>query len=61
MDEIMVLREACEFLKVSDPTLRKMIRNGEVPYAKVGGTFRFLKSELIRWMKEQSDASQVRD
>ena len=60
-DEIMVMSEACDFLKISDPTMRKMVRAGEVPYAKVGGNYRFLKSELMKWLKEQSDASQVRN
>ena len=40
--------EACQVLGVSEPTLRKMVRNGEVPYHKSGQRKKFFyKSELI--------------
>ena len=36
-------KEACEYFKVSQPTLKRMRDNGEVEYRRVGKNFRYLR------------------
>lgn len=39
--EWMTTKEACEYYKVSVPTLKRMRERGEVAYTKVGRNFRY--------------------
>ena len=50
--EVLTLKETAHFLRISIGTLKKMIENNEVPYKKIGKQSRFLKEELITFMKE---------
>jgi len=48
--------EACQVLGVSEPTLRKMLKSGEIPYHKKGERGRFFyKSELIEATKKTNN------
>jgi len=46
--DLMTLQEACEFLGISESTLRRRIRDGKVKYTKEGKDYRFKKSEIIK-------------
>lgn len=56
-DEILTELEAAEFLKVERLTLAKWRRNGlPVPkHAKVAKQYRYLKSDLINFIKQQGE------
>ena len=41
--EWLTTKEACEYFKVSAPTLKRMRERGEVEYRRVGKSFRYLK------------------
>ena len=43
--------ELQEFLGVSRTTLWKLRKDSSLPYAKVGREYRYLKSEIIEWLK----------
>jgi excisionase family DNA binding protein len=57
------IREAADYLRVSVAFIRKQVRLGRIPFARVGSkNLRFLKSELDEWMKankSKSTASRV--
>lgn len=40
--------EILEVLKLSPVTLRKLVRNGDVPASKLGKQYRFLGAELLK-------------
>ena len=40
--------EVLKVLKLSPVTLRKLVRNGDVPASKLGKQYRFLGAELLR-------------
>jgi excisionase family DNA binding protein len=42
--------ELAEYLKVSTSTVYKMLRNGHLPFLKIGSGFRFDKHEIDRWI-----------
>ncbi len=49
--EIFNEEELQEFLGVSRTTLWKLRKDSDLPYAKVGREYRYLKSEIIEWLK----------
>ncbi len=52
-DELMTTRELEEFLQVDRTTLYHMLKEGRLPGFKVGGQWRFSKSEIMAWLKTQ--------
>lgn len=46
MAEILTAREAGDMLKVSDQTIRNMIRQGEIKGFKVGRSWRIKREEI---------------
>jgi len=50
-DEVLTSEEAAVFLKMSERTLLRLAAAGEVPGSKVGGSWRFLRSELVSRIK----------
>ena len=54
-DEILTVREVAEFLKVIERTIYRLASDGEIPSLKVGGSWRFLRSDLVAWMAKQID------
>ncbi len=49
--EVLDAREASKFLKVSVSTLYRHARRDLILNRKFGGQYRFLKQDLIRWLK----------
>ncbi len=47
--DVMTVREVAEYLKVKDRTIYRLVANGEIPGFKVGGSWRFRKSEIDLW------------
>jgi excisionase family DNA binding protein len=50
-DTVLTADEAIRYLKVSKPTLLKHVRLGKVRAIKIGRSWRFLQSELYRFLK----------
>ena len=50
-DTVLTTDEAVQYLKVSKPTLLKHVRLGKIKAIKVGRSWRFLQSELYRFLK----------
>ena len=58
--DIMTIKEVAEFLKLKEKTAYALAARGDIPGFKVGGSWRFHKSELEKWIKQQeakADAS----
>lgn len=50
-DEVLTLREASEFLKISKSTLYNLARTGKVPARRVGRSWRFVRLNLLKWLE----------
>jgi excisionase family DNA binding protein len=50
-DSVLTTDEAMQYLKISKPTLLKCVRLGKINATKVGREWRFLQSELYRFLK----------
>ena len=52
-DRMMTIREAAQFLQVTEEAIRKWVRKKILIPRRVGSDMRFLKSELLKWTEEQ--------
>ena len=50
-DKALTTEDACHFLSISRQTLYKLVKSKRIPGRKVGDNYRFLKSDLIRYFK----------
>ena len=54
MDEILLKKEAAEFLKISNRTLDYLVVTGQIPFSRIGKRgVRFSKNRLLEWIKER--------
>ncbi len=52
-DEILTIRELASYLKIAEKTAYRFVSEGRIPGFKVGGSWRFRRSEIERWIAEQ--------
>jgi excisionase family DNA binding protein len=58
-NEIMTVHEVAEYLRLAEATIYKLAQSGEIPAAKVGGTWRFKKDMIDEWFRERAAAPRV--
>ncbi|MDH0423374.1 helix-turn-helix domain-containing protein [Delftia tsuruhatensis] len=51
--EILTLDEVSVYLKAGKKTVYRLAQEGKIPGFKLGGTWRFRRSELDRWIAAQ--------
>lgn len=51
--DVMTIRELAAYLKMAEKTLYRLAAEGAVPGFKVGGAWRFRKSEIDKWIVGQ--------
>ena len=54
-DKALTTEDACRFLSISRQTLYKLVKAKKIPGRKVGDNYRFLRSDLIRYFKDESE------
>ena len=52
LPEVLTLDELAGFLRVHRRTLSRMCEQGQIPYRKIGDTYRFSKRAIQRWLEE---------
>jgi excisionase family DNA binding protein len=55
--EILTPREAAEYLSVHVRTIYRLVKNGEIPGRKIGGSWRFKKNALDEWLSWKENPS----
>ena len=50
-DEILTLREVAEYLKLAEKTAYRLAAEGKLPGFKVGGSWRFKREDIERWIE----------
>ncbi len=53
-DDVMTLQGLAIFLKLNKKTIEPLVRAGTIPGFKIGASWRFLRSDIIAWMKKLS-------
>src|SRR4030042_5079129 len=56
--EIMTPREAAEYLSIHVRTIYRLVKNGEIPCPKVGGSWRLKKYALEEWLSGRDSLDQ---
>ncbi len=52
-NDILTIREVAALLKINEKTAYKLALAGEIPGFKVGGSWRFERREIARWIKQK--------
>lgn len=55
---ILTIKEVAEYLKVNERTVYRLAGAKKLPAFKVGGTWRFLRSDIDKWIKDQTTGGQ---
>jgi excisionase family DNA binding protein len=57
---IFTIKEVSDYLKVTERTIYRLAAGRQLPAFKVGGSWRFSRSEIDLWIKTQSCLSKSR-
>lgn len=52
--EILTIKQVAEYLKVAERTIYRLAAARKIPAFKVGSTWRFSRTDIESWIKEQS-------
>ena len=52
-DEILTLKEVAEYLKLAEKTAYRFAAEGKLPGFKIGGSWRFKREDIDRWIEEK--------
>ncbi|WP_233713226.1 methylation-associated defense system helix-turn-helix domain-containing protein MAD1 [Amaricoccus solimangrovi] len=50
----MTIREVAEYLKLNEKTAYRLAAEGEIPGFKVGGSWRFKRQDIERWIAQKT-------
>ncbi len=53
LDEILTIDEVAAYLKAGKRTVYRLASSGKIPAFKLGGTWRFRRAEMDRWIASQ--------
>lgn len=53
LDDIFTIHELAEYLKLNEKTAYRLVANGEIPGFKVGGSWRFRRTDILDWTQKQ--------
>ena len=54
-NDIMTVKEVAEYLKITEKTAYRLTAEGKIPGFKVGGAWRFRRTEIENWIENQSN------
>lgn len=52
--DMMTIKEVADYLKITEKTAYRLVAGGEIPGFKVGGSWRFRRTEIDQWIDRQS-------
>ena len=51
--DIITIKEVAEYLRIKEKTVYDLVAKGKIPGFKVGGAWRFDKTDIDKWIEEQ--------
>lgn len=54
-EEILTLKEVAVYLKLTEKTAYRLAAEGKLPGFKVGGSWRFKRDDLEKWIQNQKE------
>ena len=58
-DEMLSVRDVSKLFKVHEWTVYNWVKQGQIPYIRIGGTIRFQKSDIDAFIKKLLSAGAV--
>jgi excisionase family DNA binding protein len=58
--EILTIREVAELLKINEKTAYRLAADGKIPGFRVGGSWRFRRTDIDQWIEEQRTATKAK-
>jgi excisionase family DNA binding protein len=52
--EILTIKQVADYLKVTERTIYRLAAAKKIPAFKVGGTWRFSRADIDRWIRQQA-------
>jgi excisionase family DNA binding protein len=52
--DILMIKDVAEYLKVTERTIYRLAAAKKIPAFKVGGSWRFSRTDLDNWIREQT-------
>lgn len=59
MTQLMTVREVADYLRVSEKTIYRLLKQGHIPGTKVGNQWRFDKTAIDKWLQRDSGGAKV--
>ena len=57
--ETLTLKQAADLLQVSERTLHRLLKSGELPGRQVGRQWRFERAQLLAWVRGEDSTEQL--
>lgn len=54
-NDIITIKEVAAYLKLTEKTAYRLTAEGKIPGFKVGGSWRFKRSDIERWIEEKKN------
>lgn len=51
-DEILTIKDVAAYLKLNEKTAYRLVLDGKIPGFKVGGSWRFDKNDIQKWIEK---------
>ena len=49
--DVMTVKDLCDYLRLSKKTILRILKEGQIPARKVGGSWRILKGEVDKYLR----------
>lgn len=53
--DVLSVKEVAEYLKCSESSIRKLVRNESIPYFRIGYKLNFIKNAIDSWVDRQQN------
>ena len=55
IDDILTIKDLADYLKLNEKTAYRLVSKGDIPGFKIGGSWRFERSGIEKWIERQSE------
>jgi excisionase family DNA binding protein len=57
MDQILTVKELAKYLKLTEVTIYKYVKEGNIPAHRVGSRWRFDKDKIDEWLRRKEEGN----
>lgn len=60
VDKLLTLKDVAKYLQLSETTIYKMARVGEIPAIKIANQWRFKKEDIDKWLEKTEKRKNIK-